>query len=737
MAAGMLISVAVAVVSFGTVDAAPLWPPSAQTDLEDFDGSWRILNGDFAAHSADGGRTVAKRGLGRVLHVSLPGTFTVPQQFSALLKFSVDEGFDTIGLDYGWGPSPDSKRSAQCATSGSCQACQDNYHELICFGSGTDLITGAYPVFGDDQAETLKFTHFYDAGVSFLPAFALGRDANLSAPLPSKTRAYISSIQGSYSVEVLLGKVLAELGWSDYLSAGMPDWSRIVVSGHSQGASHAGYIAYRRELRGVLLLSGPQDTCGEDGATWAYEASLLNKGGIFSCFALDEPGRPAILRNLAFMTEATQVNMTDRTMSHGAGEWCAPPAHCATGVDDQLADAAVERCFSKLRAFRPKVPLWPPQAQEDPAQMGRFDSSWRILGEGLAAHASEGGRTVAKRGQGRVLHVSLPGTFTVPQQFSALLKFSVAVGLDTIGLDYGWGPSPDSKRSAQCASLGADSCQACQDNYHELIGFGGGTDLIEGPHPVFGDGQSSTLKFTHFFSSGVSFLPAFELGADVNITSPLPSASRQYIRSIKQSYNVEALLVRVLGELGWSEYLSAGTPDWSRIVISGHSQGASHAAYIAYKRQVQGALLLSGPQDACGDDGASWAEEAAKLNKENIFGCYAMDEPGKPAIERNLAFMSEVLRVNMTGRSTSHGSRAWCAPPTHCATGVDDQLADAAVEQCFSKLLAFGQWFGESISVQVSEPLSQGPASEASGAWALQMHLACSLVFGALFFSFL
>jgi len=361
----MSILVTVAVACFGTAASAPLWPPSAQTDLAVFDSSWQILSGDFAAHSADGGRTVAKRGLGQVLHVVLPGTFTVPQQFSALLKFSAEQGFDTVGLDYGWGPSPDSKRSAQCAASGDCQACQDNYHEIICFGNGTDLMTGAYPVFGDAQAETLKFTHFYDAGVSFLPTFALGRDANLSGPLPSKTGAYISSIQGSYSVELLLSKVLAELGWSDYVSAGTPRWSRIIVSGHSQGASHAGYIAYRRELRAVLLLSGPQDACGEEGAAWAGEASLLNKANILGCFALDEPGRPAILRNLAFLTETTQINMSSRTMSHGAGAWCAPPAHCATAVDDQLADAAVEKCFGKLSAFSPMSPDMP--SSEAPA----------------------------------------------------------------------------------------------------------------------------------------------------------------------------------------------------------------------------------------------------------------------------------------------------------------------------------------------------------------------------------
>lgn len=350
------------------------------------------------------------------------------------------------------------------------------------------------------------------------------------------------------------------------------------------------------------------------------------------------------------------------------------------------------------------APLWPPSAQGD--QLAEFDSSWRILDGAFAAHAADGGRTVAKRSHGRVLHVSLPGTFTVPQQFSALLNFSAQVGFDTIGLDYGWGPSPDSKRSAQCGMSG--DCQACQNNYHEIIGFGDGADLIAGPYPVFGDNQTETLKFTHFFNSGVSFLPAFELGAEVDVGSPMPSASRAYIESIQDSYNVEALLVKVLQELGWSEYITAGVPDWSKIVISGHSQGASHASYIAYKRDVKGALLLSGPQDACGDDGAAWVAEASRIGKQNIVGCFAMDEPGKPAIERNLAFMTEVLQVNMTDRQVSHGESAWCSPPTHCATGVDDQLADAVVGQCFSKLTTLGQ-LSESAGAPSAEAIRPQP----------------------------
>merc|ERR1712216_1098840 len=107
------------------------------------------------------------------------------------------------------------------------------------------------------------------------------------------------------------------------------------------------------------------------------------------------------------------------------------------------------------------------------------------------------------------------------------------------------------------------------------------------------------------------------------------------------------------------------------------------------KRNTLGALLFSGPQDVCGDGGASWAALASTLNKQSIMGCYALDEPGKPAIEKNMDFMTDITKINMTGRQMSYGDGSWCAPPPHCATAVDDQLANAAVEQCFTKLSLF------------------------------------------------
>jgi hypothetical protein len=47
----------------------------------------------------------------------------------------------------------------------------------------------------------------------------------------------------------------------------------------------------------------------------------------------------------------------------------------------------------------------------------------------------------------------------------------------------------------------------------------------------------------------------------------------------------------------WGRYLSGQTPNWSRIAIGGHSQGAGMAAYIAKRVEVARVVLLSGPWD--------------------------------------------------------------------------------------------------------------------------------------------
>ena len=71
------------------------------------------------------------------------------------------------------------------------------------------------------------------------------------------------------SIVARLTKVLAALdhdhptdGWSRYLKDGQPVWSNIAVSGLSQGAGMAAYIAQRTAVARVILFSSPWDNYG-------------------------------------------------------------------------------------------------------------------------------------------------------------------------------------------------------------------------------------------------------------------------------------------------------------------------------------------------------------------------------------------------------------------------------------------------------------------------------------------
>jgi len=72
--------------------------------------------------------------------------------------------------------------------------------------------------------------------------------------------------------------------------------------------------------------------------------------------------------------------------------------------------------------------------------------------------------------------------------------------------------------------------------------------------------------------------------------------------------------------------------------------------YAAYRYPVLGALMLSGPQDLCGEEGAA----RLPVGRSHIYGCYAVDEPGAEAIRSNLAVFTEVRTINTTGRPRNH-----------------------------------------------------------------------------------
>jgi acetyl esterase/lipase len=87
----------------------------------------------------------------------------------------------------------------------------------------------------------------------------------------------------------------------------------------------------------------------------------------------------------------------------------------------------------------------------------------------------------------------------------------------------------------------------------------------------------------------------------------------------------------------WSQYLKDGQPDWSRIAVSGLSQGAGMAAYIAQRTMVARAVLFSSPWDNYGPRHslAPWLTHGSGATpSERWYAAYHRNENTADLIER-------------------------------------------------------------------------------------------------------
>ena len=158
------------------------------------------------------------------------------------------------------------------------------------------------------------------------------------------------------------------------------------------------------------------------------------------------------------------------------------------------------------------------------------------------------------------LVVFLPGTGTRPQEYSRLLSAAQRAGHYVVGLSYLSQPIAVSQFNAWCsAGLEQRSGPECNRRAHASMLFGVENTSFSGSH--LGDEQG-----------------LWDVGA---------------------ADSVEALLASVLSSVAWGRLFTqkGGGILWSRMIVSGHSQGAGHAAFWAQSRPVLGASLLSGPQD--------------------------------------------------------------------------------------------------------------------------------------------
>jgi hypothetical protein len=183
-----------------------------------------------------------------------------------------------------------------------------------------------------------------------------------------------------------------------------------------------------------------------------------------------------------------------------------------------------------------------------------------------------------------ILKVFLPGTAKAPQEASCLLT---SIGSTTIGLSYAFLDSSDAARNEACAARHGYSgkpYQNCLVHQHVDAVWGG---LLEEP---------GLWQFIDRHDSIEGRLTAL-------------------LQYLHEQYPTE----------GWDNYIRVvpghhdqTSPNWDRIWILGHSQGAGHAGFLAQSIPLAGAGLLSGPQDDCGSDDC-WISEPWETSDVRVF----------------------------------------------------------------------------------------------------------------------
>ncbi len=80
---------------------------------------------------------------------------------------------------------------------------------------------------------------------------------------------------------------------------------------------------------------------------------------------------------------------------------------------------------------------------------------------------------------------------------------------------------------------------------------------------------------------------------------------------------------------GWNEFLTNGSPAWSKIIVAGHSQGTGHAAYIGKLFSVDRVLIFSGPQDYLDNfnQPAPWQAKPGATESSRYFAFLSTNDP--------------------------------------------------------------------------------------------------------------
>jgi hypothetical protein len=184
--------------------------------------------------------------------------------------------------------------------------------------------------------------------------------------------------------------------------------------------------------------------------------------------------------------------------------------------------------------------------------------------------------TPASKSNSSKLVVFLSGTGASSDKYSRLLKSAQSAGNYVLGLSYLSQPFPVSHSNTWCTSRNVMKPDDCNEELHELMLFGDASPNLQG-------------------------------------------ASRG-VWKVRPEYSVQSILTKTLHSIDWGQnFLKRNNKtlsndiSWEKVVISGHSQGAGHAAYLSYKKEIP-SVLFSGPQD-CAECSQTWLR---KMSSQNV-----------------------------------------------------------------------------------------------------------------------
>lgn len=249
----------------------------------------------------------------------------------------------------------------------------------------------------------------------------------------------------------------------------------------------------------------------------------------------------------------------------------------------------------------------------------------------------------------RLLHVFLTGTGApalernICKDFLSTTSSNLAYRVPTIALSYEWMTLTDSERNSMIendSSLDLPQKHQALKLCHKDICFGASTD------------STSVTSRTHMYhqvniSECVS-QRLVRLLAYLHFERPTEDWI-QYLRVVSKEQALLNPSDSVILQRANNEE-AIFTVDWSKIIISGHSQGSGHAAYIGMCRLVHRVVLFSGPQEGLTDDvheaeryhWLSNTEDECKLSESNSMLAlkHAYEEGTSELIRKNWRLMA-------------------------------------------------------------------------------------------------